>query len=579
MVFDQFNKIYSMLDKIQRRRAFWLLFLMVIGMIIETLGIGAVLPVMYLLSQPVLPENIPFLNSLMNILGNPSREVLVIWAMLSLGALFFVKGLFLSLLSFKQSSFTFDVKESLAGKLFKNYLHQPYTFYLNKNSAQLVTNITQELSYLTLNGILPLLQILSEFLVILAAITLLLVIEPKGALVAVLIVVTSTYFFNLIFKGKVIELGKKRQFHDRFLVKHLQQGFGGIKDIKITGSEKVFWDIFNEHNIHQASAVKLQSFIGQLPRIWIEVFVVLGVSSLVLLMTYLDGDLSSILPVLGIFGATAVRFIPSTNRIVGGVQSLKYGIPAINLVYNELKNCNVTQDSVGDGKLLSIKNEIRIKNVTFAYPNSSINVINNISFVLRKGETIGLIGPSGVGKSTLVDIILGLLSPKSGSIEVDGRDIQLDLASWRRSIGYVQQSFYLLDDSLKRNIALGVVDSEIDDQQVEKAISEAQLKSFVSSLPLGVDTVVGERGVKMSGGQRQRIAVARALYKNPEVLIFDEATSSLDNQTEDELVKAIDSLKGSKTILIIAHRLSSLKICSKVFELGKNGIIESATNY
>ena len=189
-------------------------------------------------------------------------------------------------------------------------------------------------------------------------------------------------------------------------------------------------------------------------------------------------------------------------------------------------------------------------------------------------ETIGLIGPSGVGKSTLVDIILGLLSPKSGSIEVDGRDIQLDLASWRRSIGYVQQSFYLLDDSLKRNIALGVVDSEIDDQQVEKAISEAQLKSFVSSLPLGVDTVVGERGVKMSGGQRQRIAVARALYKNPEVLIFDEATSSLDNQTEDELVKAIDSLKGSKTILIIAHRLSSLKICSKVFELGKNGIIE-----
>ena len=348
---------------------------------------------------------------------------------------------------------------------------------------------------------------------------------------------------------------------------------GGVKDVKLLGREDDFLDVFQKHNSNSARMWKLQTTLQNLPRLMFEMLAIIALAILVLTMLYMGRDINSIVPILGLFAAAAFRMMPSITRVLVSLQALRYRFSAIDTLYEELnvESIKKTGEEVGSSRFMS---ELTLENVVYHYPSNKASVLNNISLTIKKGESVGFIGMSGSGKSTLVDVILGLLTPTSGTVYVDGLNIQKNLRGWQNQIGYVSQSIFLTDDTLRRNVAFGIADKDIDEAAVLRAIKMAQLDELVSSLPAGIDTIVGERGILLSGGQRQRIGVARCLYHDPEILVLDEATSSLDNSTEKMVMDSITALHGKKTVIIVAHRLSTVEHCDNVFRLKNGQIVE-----
>jgi ABC-type multidrug transport system fused ATPase/permease subunit len=416
-------------------------------------------------------------------------------------------------------------------------------------------------------------QLVTESLVVLGLSVLLLLVEPVGALIVVSVIGAAAWLFHRLTRNHIERWGKERLFHDGFRFQHLQQGLSAVKDVKLLGREEEFLAQYRRHNKLSARAARLQSTIQQLPRLWLEVLAVAGLAALVLVMLGQGRDIGTILPTLAVFGAAAFRLMPTVNRMISSVQSLRYGLSVIDTLYEEFKLYVPVPSSVVREKL-SFEDALEVENVWFKYSGASEPSIQNLSVMIRKGESIGFIGPSGAGKSTLIDLLLGLLEPDSGEIKLDGTNILNALRSWQDQIGYVPQSMFLTDDSLRRNVAFGLAEEQIDEAAVWRALRAAQLDGFVQTLPDGLDTVVGERGVRLSGGQRQRIGIARALYHDPSVLVLDEATSSLDTMTENSVMQAVRSLKGSKTIIIVAHRLSTVEYCDRLYRLESGKVVE-----
>ena len=368
-------------------------------------------------------------------------------------------------------------------------------------------------------------------------------------------------------------MGEIRQHHDGLRLLHLQQALGGSKDVKLLGRDAEFINRYKIHTNARVGAVQLSGTMQQLPRLWLELIAIGAFALLVITILVQGGGIGEIIPKMGLFAVAAFRLIPSINRILAATQTLKYCSPVIDVLQKELELPYDNEiKSVATSE--SFKNNLELKNISYTYPSSITPTIKNISLTIKQGTSVGLIGKSGSGKSTLIDILLGLLTPNSGVIAADGIDIEQNMRGWQNQIGYVPQSIYLTDDSLRKNIAFGLPAEEIDEEAVRKAISAAQLTEFVDLLPEGLDTIVGERGVRLSGGQRQRIGIARALYHNPTVLVLDEATSALDTATEKGVMEAVNALQGSKTIIIVAHRLSTIEKCDDVYNL-LNGTIES----
>lgn len=560
------QKIWGLLTPAERHNALMLLGLMVIGMALETLGVGLVIPALALLTQQDLVHNYPALQPVLQALGNPSQQSLVIGGMLVLVGVYLIKGLFLAFLAWQQTCFAFSVQAQLSQRLFTVYLRQPYTFHLQRNSAQLIRNVINEVSLFTIKGMLPGMLLLTESLVLLGLCSLLLIVEPLGALIVVGVLGTAAWGFHRLTRRRISRWGEARQYHEGLRIQHLQQGLGGAKDVKLLGREADFLEQYRLHNVQSARMGQLQVTLQQLPRLWLELLAVSGLAILVISMLAQERALEALLPTLGLFAAAAFRLMPSVNRVLGAVQSLRYSLPIIDVLHTEL-NLATSKVANTHSLVMPFHAELELCQVTYTYPGAAESALKDISLIIQRGESVGFIGSSGAGKSTLVDILLGLLTPNSGEMRVDGENIQANLRNWQDQIGYVPQSIFLTDDTLRRNVAFGLPENQIDNNAITRAIQAAQLEEFVASLPGGLETLVGERGIRLSGGQRQRIGIARALYHDPAILVLDEATSALDIATEDGVMQAVTALQGSKTIIIVAHRLSTVAHCDRLYRL------------
>jgi ABC-type bacteriocin/lantibiotic exporter with double-glycine peptidase domain len=477
-------------------------------------------------------------------------------------------------MSWKQSKFTSEMSVEISHKLFLGYMKQPYVFHLQKNSAELIRNIQNEVAQFSFIS-QSFIALAIEVSIILGVSIMLIMVEPIGALVIVLFLSIAIYVFYRLTKNRLLDWGIQRQGHATKSNQHLIQGLSGVKDIKILGREEYFVSQFDHHNLTNAKIQIKSSTLGLVPRSYLEFLAVIGLAGLILIMLNQNKDFTILIPTLGVFAASAFRMIPSANRIMTSLQGIRFSKPVIDLLYSEFKNIQDVKISNNDQlSKVSFVEDIKLSNIYFKYPGSNTYSLNNVSLNIKKGESIGFIGQSGSGKSTLVDLILGLLEESDGQFLIDNAS-KFDIKQWQKKIGYVPQTIYLTDDKLINNIAFGIPQNEINFTRVKECIDASQLTQLVEELENGINTYVGERGVRLSGGQKQRIGIARALYSNPEILIFDEATSALDSNTEIEVMKSIDVLKGHKTLILVAHRISTLKNCDKIFTLDKGKIIKT----
>ena len=563
-----FKKLQFLLTSHQKKQIFILGMMLFFGTIFEMLGLGILLPIFGLMLNNNLTENQPILKNIFDILGNPTQKQLIIGGMVFLIFIYLTKSIYLIFLGWKQNKFTNELATSLSKKLYSGYLNQSYNFHLNKNSSFLIRNIHADI--IQFSAVCQSAIIISiEGSLLFGVATLLLITEPIGAIFVTLFMAISAFFFQRLTKMKLIRWGKEKQEFSGLVNKDLQQGFGGIKDVKIFGREQEFVNIFNNHNKSYFNTLKKIGTLNLVPRLYLELLAVAGLSGLIIFKVFQESSVELIIPTLGIFMASAFRMIPSVNRIMSSMQVVRFSKSVIDLIYEEFMMINENKSVfIVDSKSKILFNkDIKLENISFRYNGADKDSINKLTLIIKKGESVGLIGTSGSGKSTLVDLILGLHKPTKGNVFVDDINIKDNLRGWQNQIGYVSQSIYLLDDTIKKNIAFGIPESEINEDLISMALSDAQLEAFIYSLPDGINTLVGERGVRLSGGQRQRIGIARALYHNPEVLVLDEATSALDTRTEEKVMYAVNKLKGRKTIILIAHRISTLKNCDTIYNV------------
>jgi len=571
------NKLSSLLEKKQKAGLIFIFILMFVGMVFESLGIALILPLLTAITQPNAIDVYPVVSEISSFVGVTTQKQLIIGSLVAIIIVYFVKAVFLLYSGWVQGKFTAGLKVNISQRLFTTYMRQPYVFHLQRNSAQLIRNVTDEVFELVLS-VASVMSLLSELLIILGIGTMLFIVEPVGLISIIITVTIFGSLFYMLTRGRTLELGKQRQFHEFQVLQHLQQGIGGFKDATLLGREENFIQQYVRHSSASARVGVVYGVLMALPRHMFELLAIMILSIFIFVLLFiLDKEVGVIIPSLGVFVMAAFRIMPSANKILSNIQGLRYSLPVINRIYDEM--LLPIEKGVNNKKYQTkLINNIQVKNVDFQYSESSDSAIHAVDITISDGSVVGFIGPSGSGKSTLINMILGLLEPTKGQVLVNEVDIQNNMRSWQDRIGYVPQSIYLTDDTLKNNVAFGIPEGEIDIQSVNDAIFQSQLKEFVEDLPQGIETMVGENGVRLSGGQRQRIGIARALYHNPSVLVLDEATSALDSVTESEVMDTIELLHGNKTIIIIAHRMSTLKNCDRIYKL-KNGTIIDQGNF
>jgi ATP-binding cassette, subfamily B, bacterial PglK len=567
-----FQKLWLMLAPAQRRAGMLLLGLMLVGMMLETLGVGVIIPVLALLTKGNPASSYPVLAPWLDLLGNPSHKRLVVFAMLALIGVYVVKVLFLAFLAWLQARFISWLNSDFSVRLFTGYLRQPYTFHLQRNSAELIRNAVNQVGQMT-SAVQSYMMITTESLVVLGILVLMLIVEGVSALLVTSILGLASWGFYRFTKARTKRWGEELQGHEKLRFQYLREGLGAAKDVKLLGREKNFIDQYQVSNLGAAEISRYNTTLRALPRLWLELLGVTGIVSIVLLMVAQNRPMESLLPALGLFAVAAFRLMPSANRLLNATQNVRFLSAAFNNLHREF--CLLGEaEHLKEYSPLPFKKALVLEGIDFRYPSTDALVLKEISLSISQGESVGFIGSTGAGKSTLVDIILGLLMPVSGTVRVDGADIQTNLRGWQDKLGYVPQSIFLTDDTIRRNIAFGLSADMIDEAAVWSSLRAAQLEQFINSLPEGLDTLIGEGGVRLSGGQRQRIGIARALYHDPSVLVLDEATSSLDTATEADFMKAVCALKRDKTLIIIAHRLSTVEHCDYLYRIKGGRMVE-----
>jgi ATP-binding cassette subfamily C protein len=491
-----------------------------------------------------------------------------------IGAFYVVKNALRFIEVYARQRCAGETEASIATQLLRRYLGAPYAFHLQRNSAELIRNATNSASTVSRVVLLSATEAVAEVLVVLGILAVVVHSAPMVALIAGGSVALTMMGMLRLTQSAHSRWGKQNHVLRASIMQSLQQSIGGVKEVKILGRENFFTSIFARSWRELMRVQVRRGALEVAPRLVVETLFVCGVMGVIIGLY--GGGVSGVVPLLGLFAYAGLRILPSLHWIVYYQNNLRFGAAALDEIQRDWRDLAEAEHSARTSEPLALHDEISLRAVSYRYAGADRDALSGVELAIKRGESVGIVGATGAGKSTLVDLILGLLEPTVGSVWVDGIDIRERLSSWQRQIGYVPQSIYLMDDSIRRNIAFGIEDDAIDDQRVVTALRMAQIEQFVQGLPLGLDTVVGERGVRLSGGQRQRVAVARALYHDPEVLVFDEATAALDSQTEGELAREIQSLQRKKTLIIIAHRLDTVRHCDRLIFLIDGRVADAA---
>jgi ABC-type multidrug transport system fused ATPase/permease subunit len=569
-LFKQLNYIFT---KKQKFEFLLLLIVIIFTAFLELLGVTAIMPLIDVMTDSSSIENTEYLKWLYVNFNFSGRNEFIAFLAGLLIAVYVVKNVFVSIMYKLQYHFTYSNQRKLAYRMMDCYMHQPYYFHLSHNSADLIRSVNTDV-VMMFQGILGILQLFAELLVCIVLGIYLFMIDKSITLGVIFVLLAFLLFFARKFKTYLSKMGEESRTYSAGIIKWMQQSFGGMKETKIMGREDYFLKHFDHEYSRFADVEKRYRYLQLIPRPMMETIAIAALMAAVIIKLLNGAGSENFVTTISVFAVAAFRLLPSFNRMTVFVSSLLFNMPAFDAVYQELKeieqvDIDMSHRSKAE-EALRLEKSIRISNLSFKYPTGEDFVLKNISFEIPRNSSVALTGPSGAGKTTLADLILGALAPTAGTMYIDETDAFSHLPAWQKNVGYIPQNIYLMDDTIENNIVYGA--DEKDQDKLWKAIEEAQLKNFVMSLSEGIKTEVGEQGIRLSGGQRQRIGIARALYNNPQVLVLDEATSALDNDTEQAVMEAIDSLAGSKTLIIIAHRLTTVKNCSLKYEVRDGGI-------
>lgn len=562
------KKLGHILDKKQKRGLIILGIMIFFGGVAETLSVSALIPMISIILIPEKFMEIKPVQDVMNYFHITNVQPLIYILLFGLMGVYALKNLYLLALTKVQSKYIATNRNKMISKVLRQFLYRPYEFYLDADIPT-VFRLTDSDIPQTFGLILAILNLSSELIVAVFLTILMFVSDWKMTGFLLMVCLLITFLLTKVVKPKLANIGEKNLHVQSRIAKWRIQAIYGIKDVKVLHREDFFADNYENNGKIGASYSEKYSVLNGLPRLLIETVFMVGILAYIAIYMASGGDMSELILKLTVAGGAAMRLMPSVNRINTYLGEIAYNTPSMNYLYENIRLNESYEKRTSGGKTgaISLKDKIELKNITYAYPNTDTNIFTNASLEVPAGKSVGIIGSSGAGKSTLVDILLGLLTVKQGEITCDGVNIFDHYEEWLSHIGYIPQSIYLVDESIRDNIAFGIDSKEISDDRIWAVLEEAQLKDFVKTLPEGLDTKVGDRGVRLSGGQRQRIGIARALYHNPDILVFDEATSALDNETEAALMEAINNFHGRKTMVIIAHRLNTIKQCDMVYKV------------
>lgn len=571
-------QLINLFNKQEKIKLVILFFLMLFGSLLEGLGIGVIAPFLIAVLDSSFLQDNHYGQLTQNIFNFKNHQEFVFFACILLVAIFLAKNLYITFMLYCQYRFSFNQQSRLSIRLLQVYLSKPYEFFLKQNAAELQRNVTGLVSQVVQQLLLPFLLLFSELMIAVVIIIVLIMQSPIMAFTVGSLLGIFGVIFSRLLRDRLASLGHQLNKSVARMMQWVNQSIHGIREVKVLGREGEFLRHFSHDAQKAAISWRTYSLVSQMPRLGIEIIAVLAMNIIVVVQFLFVKDTASLIPIMAVFAMAAFRLMPSINRIISYYNTIQFGKNSLDIVCEDLRTDNVInnniisqslnqEESIYNLKSNNFQNNIVFDNVSYAYPDSNTNALTDINLTIPRGISIGLVGISGAGKTTLANLFLGLLKPTQGEILVNGVNIQNNMRGWQNLIGYIPQHIYLMDDTISKNVTFGLENEQINEQKVWQALRVAQLEEFVRSLPNQLDTVVGDQGIRLSGGQRQRIGIARALYHDPPVLVLDEATSALDSETEQAITESIEQLGKEKTMLIIAHRTSTIAKCDVIYKV------------
>lgn len=552
-------------------KAFGILIIIMLGSVAELAGVSAILPVISLATDTQAMQSNGVCLFVSEVFRTDDSKVVMLILIGMIILIYATKNVYLAWMTHQMNCFSKNTMKYFSTRLLSSYMKQPYIYFLHKNTAEILRSINSDTVnlYATISNAM---QVVSQGITAALLIGYSLIKNPVMTLLVAGLLAGCALFIIFGIQKKMRKMGREHQRVSAYIIQYAKQSFEGIKEVKIMNREEYFIHQYEDVYERSSELERKCNLLSNLPKYLIETVCIGGVMLYLAGAIIMGAELSVLVPQLAVFSVAAFKLLPSMNALYTNLSNILYHKASVDVIYQDIKEVEgdrsdfaAAQDT---GKLNSFQKDILVDGVTFFYEGREEAVLENADIRIKKGDSVAFIGESGGGKTTLVDIILGLLEPQKGRIVVDGVDIREDIRGWHNRIGYIPQMIFLLDDTIRRNVAFGVKEEDISDEKIWHVLKEAKLDSFVRNLPEGLNTMVGEAGARLSGGQRQRIGIARALYSNPDILVFDEATSALDTETEKEVMEAIEGLHGSKTMIMIAHRISTIENCDSVYSVG-----------